>query len=298
MLWTMVGLPNLERIEVRRLFIEPNSPEIDVGVLPNFKSLTLHMQRKSNFREPTYFKPFWVPIAVLDMATEVDIETRSTYFDRVPKLQELRLTASEGAHPDTRIRVCSDDICHPNLRVMQLSRIALYGTWSCPTNIEHLHIFDCNISAREISVPPVLPNLKSLVLQHVDCLDFALSDILPHTTGTLEILHIMDCDNFKVMDLLLLTSNEKVIKNLKELHLTGMGLYGLENPTVLAMLDLMPHLKELHIPYTKVTGTLIRKIVETAGGPRIEILNLKGCSDVSLEAVEYGRANGIKIIRY
>ncbi|EEA18762.1 hypothetical protein TMatcc_010696 [Talaromyces marneffei ATCC 18224] len=293
MLWTMVGLPNLERIEVRQLALEPDAPKSEVGVLLNLKSLTLNMKRKTFSRGPTYFIPFWVRNDVLDLAPKADMKPQS-WFDRVPNLQELRLSANEGEN----IRVCFDGICHHNLRTVQLSRISLYGTWKCPDTVEHLYLIDCNmLPSSDISMPQALLYLRTLVLRGMDFSKFGIPDILSLTTGTLETLQIENCDNVNVADLSLLTTNDNVVKNLRELHLCGMGFYDLENSVVLAMLALMPQLKELHIPHSKVTGTLIRRIVETAGANRIKILNLKGCSDVSPEAVDYGRAHGLKIIR-
>jgi F-box/TPR repeat protein Pof3 len=297
MLWTMVELPNLERVEVRRLEIEPFDPKQEVGVLPNLKYLALDMQRKGISRRPPFFKPFWIPRDIPDVPTIADFKMRSGYFDRVPNLRELSLGARDGDHHQMRIRVCIDYICHPNLRLLALSNLALYGTWNCPGTLEHLHLTDCNIlSTREMSTAPlVLPHLKSLVLRGINCLQFRLSDILQNTTGSLEILEIVECHYFTLGDLL--DSNKDGLKNLKKLHLLGMDFYNLETLTMLTILASMPQLKELHVPYTKVTGTLIRKIVESVGVPRVEILNLKGCLDVSVEAVEYGRANGLKIIR-
>lgn len=296
MLWTMLGLRNLERVEVRRLDIEPDSPKSEVAILPNLKFLALGLKRKAATLRLDYFKPFWVPRDASDIARNADSERQSGYFDRVPNLREFRLGARYD-HAQTRIVVCLADICHPNLRVFALSNLVLLGTLNIPETVEHLHLADCRIasSSEMPAAPPVLPHLKSLVLRNIDCLRFPLSGILQNTTGSLEILEIIECANVTPAELL--ADNKDGFRNLKKLHLFGVDFYSLETPTILTILGMMPRLKELHIAHTKVTGTLIRKILEGGAVPRVELLNLTGCLDVSVEAVEYGRANGLKIIR-
>lgn len=293
MLRTMLGLPNLERVEVRRLQIEPISPKSEVGVLPNLKALAFDMRPKHLSSQPLFFKPFWMPEDIPDVTAVADLKSRSTFFDRVPNLQELRLVAS-----DTHLRVFLDEMCHPNLRLLTLSNLALHGIWNCPETVEHLHLAECDIILNtEIPAAPLmLPHLKSLVLRGINCFHFRISEILQNTVGSLEILEIVDCYKASLMDIV--QTNKDRFKNLKKLHLTGVDFYSIENSTMLTILETMPQLKELHIPHvTKVTGLLIRKIVEGVIVPRVELLNLKGCYDVSVEAVEYGRANGLKIIR-
>lgn len=297
MLCNMLGLPNLERVEVRSFQIEPIRPKSEVGVLPNLKILALNMKRKALSRRPTYFNPFWVTKDIPDMATIEDLEPRRVDFDRVPNLQELRLIANDGEYPQTRLRVYFDDICHPNLRILALSNLALHGTWNCPETMEHLHLTECNVIyiPDKPAAPLMLPRLKSLILRGIDCSSFRLLEILENTTGSLEMLELIDCHHFTPANLL--ATNKDGLKNLKKLHLFGVDFYSLETPAMLSILELMPQLKELHIPHTRVTGTLIRKIVEGIVAPCIELLNLKGCLDVSIEAVEYGRANGLRIMR-
>lgn len=292
MLRTMLGLPNLERVEIRRLQIEPISPKSEVGVLPNLKALALDMRPKNLSSRPLLFKPFWIPKDIPDSSTMDNLESRSSFIDRVPNLQELRLSAS-----DTRLMAFVDEICHPNLRLLTLSNFALYGAWNCPETVEHLHLTECDIiPIPEMSAAPLrLPHLKSLVLRSINYFHFRLSEILQNTTGSLEILELVDCNKASQMDLI--PTNPDLFKNLKKLNLFGVEFYSLENRTMLEILKLMPQLKELHIPHTSVTGTLIRKIVEGVVAPRVELLDLTGCLDVSVEAVEYGRAMGLKIIR-
>ncbi|EED12654.1 Leucine Rich Repeat domain protein [Talaromyces stipitatus ATCC 10500] len=302
MLWTLAELPNLERLEVYQV-VWVGEPQVsDVGTVPNLKILTLNMKRTTQqLGSPGWYKPFWIPGSVPAMATIDDLHTRDTYFDVIPKLEELRLGAAfEREQPESRLQLCLDDICHPNLRLIHLSNITLYGTWACPDTVEHLCIIDCaKHPARSTNAPLRLTELKTLVLHRLDWLDHDnLALILEHNGGSLETLQIEQCDNFYANDILnVALANPMAVKNVKKLHLHGMRLYQLDNAALFPLLDLMPHLEELHIPNTSVTGTLIRRILENRMVP-IELLNLRGCSEVSPEAVEYGRAGGLKIIRY
>ncbi|KUL86823.1 hypothetical protein ZTR_04799 [Talaromyces verruculosus] len=297
MLWTLLGLPKLERVEVRRLEIELNSPKSEVAILPNLKFLSLGPMRKVLGHHRTYFKPFWVPRDATDIPRNADSERQNGYFDRVPNLREFSLGARNEIQALTRLWVCLPDILHPKLRLLALTNLVLLGTLNLPETLEHLHLTDCNIMCpNEMPAAPlVLPHLKSLVLRNIDCLLFPIAEILQNTAGSLEILEIIECTNTTPMDIL--ANNKDGFKNLKKLHLLGVDFYSLETPSMLTMLQMMPRLKELHIPHTKVTGTLIRKILEGLGVPPVEFLNLIGCLDVSAEAVEYGRANGLKIMR-
>ncbi|OKL58637.1 hypothetical protein UA08_06191 [Talaromyces atroroseus] len=271
--------------------------------LPNLKALVLDMKR---IDLPSYFKHVWVPGVVPDEAAIENLPTRKTYFERVPKLEELRLatTLDADTRPFQRMAVCLNDICHPNLRILEICNLKIYGTWAFPETIEHLRLVDCqkHIFTPDCRPPLTLPNLKSLTIAQFHWIDLEqVLRFLQSNDGVLESLRLESCDRIRATDLALLASHAKATKNLKSLHLHGMGMYTLSDETLLFVIRNMPQLQELHVPNTAVTGSLIKKIVLLADGregdfPRIKLLNLKGCGDVSFEAVEWGRARGLKII--
>jgi len=154
-----------------------------------------------------------------------------------------------------------------------------------------------------------LPNLRSLVLHQLGWIDaIAVQRLLQHNTGVLEKLHIVLCERFSTAGLeYLVASVPRAIQSLKSLHVYGMGLYELGDDTMMQVLEKAPQLKELHVPDTKVTGSLIKKIVQLRAQPEengskkafagISELNLKGCWEVSYEALDWGRQNGLTILR-
>jgi F-box/TPR repeat protein Pof3 len=302
----MIKLPNLERLEVHRYVFRqlPNMSYVDH--LPNLKALVLDMKR---IDLPSYYKHVWFPEDVPDEAMIADLPTRKTYSERVPKLEELRLatTLDVDTRPFHRMIVCLNDVCHPNLRTLEICNMNIYGTWAFPETIEHLRLVDCHrhIFTPDCRVPPRLPNLKSLTISQYQWIDMEqVLRILQANDGALETLRLESCDNIRAIDVPLLASQTRAIRNLKTLHLHGMGLYVLGDGIMLYFLGNTPKLEELHVPNTGVTGSIIKRILLYADGrdnhrdfPRLKLLNLKGCGDVSSEALEWGRARGLKIMK-
>jgi F-box/TPR repeat protein Pof3 len=67
------------------------------------------------------------------------------------------------------------------------------------------------------------------------------------------------------------------------------------------LLDAFPNLTFLDLSYTAITGCTIRTIAElrtsdSAKGPRIDRLIVRGCEGISSDAVAYGREKGLDVI--
>jgi F-box/TPR repeat protein Pof3 len=96
-------------------------------------------------------------------------------------------------------------------------------------------------------------------------------------------------------------------KELRELGLAYVD--GFADPHVFTILSNMPELRVLHIPCSDVTDCAIKAIAEARLAslknlgsfqqqrmPNIEQVDIRGCENLSSDAVDYGRTQGIEII--
>lgn len=65
--------------------------------------------------------------------------------------------------------------------------------------------------------------------------------------------------------------------------------------------QLLPELKVLNLSYTQITGVAIRAFADarvgiSSKGPRLDRISVRGCEDVSSDAVTYGRQKGLEVI--
>jgi F-box/TPR repeat protein Pof3 len=303
----LLKLPNLEHFEAHRYVLESKRPMSHTLPLTNMKCLSLSIIPKPG---QTIFRPFWIRRPSLNSATEPD-EINS---EQVPKLKKINLAAGKvKTARDFSLLFCLDYICHPNFKTINLSYLKFVGTFGFHEKLENLSVVHCSIHSMtwiDNGLPLMLPNLKSLVLHQLDWIDAThIHRILEHNAGVLENLQVVLCDKFTAVGLeQLVTSAPDAFQNLKSLHVYGMGLYNLGDTTLFHLLEKAPLLKELHVPHTQVTGSLIKRIIQLRDQPSggnttetsssgISVLNLKGCVDVSYEALEWGRLNGLKILR-
>ncbi|CRG91555.1 F-box/TPR repeat protein pof3 [Talaromyces islandicus] len=309
----LLQLPNLEHFEAHRYVLESKRPMAHTLPITNMKCLVLDMTPKP---VQTLFRPFWVTSPSPYPATDPGPESNDPdkiNFERVPRLEKLTLAASRvKTARDYFLLLCLDHICYHNFKTINLSYLKFVGNFGFHEGLEHLSLLHCSIDPAywiDHGLPLMLPNLKSLVLNQIDWIDAThILRILENNHGTLENLQIVLCDKFTVTGLYqLVTSVPDAIQNLKSLHVYGMGLYNLGDTVLLQLLEKTPLLKELHVPHTQVTGSLIKRIIQLRDLPQgdntekslsgVDVLNLRGCVDVSYEALEWGRLNGLKILR-
>lgn len=304
----LLKLPNLEHFEVHHYVLESQQPMSHTLPLMNMKCLSLNILPKPG---ESMFSPFWIR-----RTTESD---EIVHCEQMPKLEKFTLLAvNVKARVSTSLFFCLEYICYPNFKNVSFSNVKLVGAFGFHENLENLSLIHCLTHSTtwiDDGLPLMLPNLKSLILHLLNWIDFTHVDrILRHNSGVLENLQIVLCDNFTVAGLEQIISSvpDHTFQNLKSLHVYGMGLYDLGDATLFRLLEKAPLLRELHVPHTKVTGSLIKRFIQLRDQPSgeenttknssssssgISVLNLSGCVDVSYEALDWGRLNGLKILR-
>lgn len=88
---------------------------------------------------------------------------------------------------------------------------------------------------------------------------------------------------------------------LKELTEVGVAcMADMDDINVAHLWAKLPNLKVLDLSQTRITGCTIRMFAdiraEEAGAAKLDTLIIKGCDDVSRDAIDYGRQMGLKIV--
>ncbi|KAH8692379.1 leucine rich repeat domain protein [Talaromyces proteolyticus] len=300
----LLKLPNLEHFEAgHQITPEDQMDESQCVRTPNLKSFTLNLSCYLN--SAMNFRPQWANTTTLEKKEYEEKERQLRLVDPIPKLEVLRLVRDQSTSRGVSLSPLW--FCSPKFRTLDFRSLHLMLKWSFPENLENLFLIDCTIAfATENFLPFKLPKLKSLVLcQLVWLRTIHLEKFLTHNSGALDTLQIEQCEGIQSTDTLeTLKALPDALKNLKVLHLSGMGFYSLDDNLVIDFIS-GTRLKELHLAHCQVTGSLIKKIVqwrnlvskEDEFFPRIDVLSIKGCVEVSPEAFEWGRANGLKILK-
>lgn len=312
-------LPNLERLEVHQSHQSPDDDHLSSGKLPNLKALALTTPEddfavgSQELRLPCYdgFQDY-----------------KKLRVERLPSLEELSLRCgAEDVHCGYFVSL--ESLYHPNLRKLSLSYLELFGLMLLPPKLEYLSIQSCKLhDAADDQVRSFLQlsNLTTLVLDDFSWVTPSrLASLLRPDKSVLRVLEVKNCFKISGLDIARLASETRALKGVQTLTLEGM--YQLDDATVNQLLESIPELRILNIPYTAVTGVTIKNVVDMRAAekgrrqkkraedaspqslssddpqpdndqkPLIEILNLKGCENVSLDAIEFGRKQGLTIIR-
>jgi F-box/TPR repeat protein Pof3 len=307
----MKKLPNLETIEIHRSventeYVEP------LGKFPKLKKAVYGMHRvSSHIGEASLLLPFIGSFGVPDPLGGASME--QTIAEIAPNLEELGLH-SHVHNPRSGFSLHLETICLPQLRKVDLSYFMLRGDWTFSRTLEHLEIRSCKrVSTSEMEyLPRRLSNLKTLILDNLDWLDWRhLASLLSDIDSTLEVFDLKNC--FKILPIML-SHHARESKAFKSVHtLILEGMYYLDDRFTGELIEQLPNLKVLSIPNTCVTGVLVKNIVAMRGDegkepqdpagdkesdkkPRIEVLNLKGCAEVSMDAIDYGRQKALRIM--
>jgi len=187
-----------------------------------------------------------------------------------------------------------------------------------PPNLEYLRFHNCRTSPcydDDVFDEPLslkLPRLHSLLFPCSSRVAEHLRILLDASEGALRHLYVDGCDEIWTNIIFKTLIESPASKGLRDLGFAYM--YGFSDSHVETLLNNMPELKALRIPCTDITGCTIKAIAEArlaslkeAEGenlgsfqqrkPSIEIVDIYGCRDISLDVVEYGRARGIEIIK-
>jgi len=135
-----------------------------------------------------------------------------------------------------------------------------------PPNLEYLRFHNCFPFAFndffDEGFSLKLPNLHSIIFEDTPRFTDYARIILDASKGALRYLHV---NNIWNLEMLIGTT---VFKGLRELRLAYID--DLTGSHVFSLLNNMPELKVLHIPYTDITGCTIKAIAEARGIKLIE----------------------------
>jgi len=295
----LADLPTLERIESHATTLSPADSIIWPTKMPNLKVLAL------SSGEVRCLANQIPPLHICDNDNE-------TLSNSIPNLEELSLCWKSPHLVRYPFGLTAAGL--PSLRRLDLSGMCLTANMDFPLNLEYLRFHSCSIRPSfSEELPLKLPNLHSIVYEDsVSVALYSLRILLDASEGALRCFHV-DSGSGDFTDIVVETLTETPAFNgLRELTLANM--YGLADYHVCTLLNNLPELKVLRIPYTGITGCTIKAIAEARlasfkeadGGdpdsfqkrmPNIEQVDIRGCEDLSSDAVDYGRARGIEIIK-
>ncbi|KAI3293695.1 hypothetical protein DTO002I6_4641 [Penicillium roqueforti] len=287
-------LSKLERAAFLHVWDHSNrGPQTWPQHLPNMKSLTIASSQENN-----QFLSFRDVLPGLGL---------SVY----PNLEELRLVWDPARSQSYRFDPVKEEEQLPPLRILDLRGAAVQHNFYSilPTSLETLRLFSGSIEASHLGgnlLTPgenELPNLKTLVFNDTPWVNRStLSLFLLHSKAPLRTLHVNLCHNIKSEELFnVLNDSNGANPELKELTDVGVAcMAGMDDTSVKSLWVTLPNLKILDLSQTRITGCTIRMFADTwTEGPataKLEGLIIKGCDDVSRDAIDYGRQMGLKIV--
>jgi F-box/TPR repeat protein Pof3 len=148
-----------------------------------------------------------------------------------------------------------------------------------------------------------LPNLSTLVFNDTPWINLeTLSLFLLHSKAPLRTLQVNLCHNMRGQDFLNLISDpdgaNPELANITDLGVACMA--DMDDINVGHLWAMLPHLKVLDVSQTKITGCTIRMFAdarnEDSATAKLDTLIMKGCDDVSRDAIDYGRNMGLRIL--
>jgi F-box/TPR repeat protein Pof3 len=248
----LADLPALERIECHTI-TPPRSQmreRIRPAKMPNLKVMALSSAKKEDLIDGSL----------------VHLWDDGTFSNSIPNLEELRIRRIPSRSSRSFLPFTPSAAGLPNLRRLDLSGMVLpTSIIDLPPNLEYLRFHKCfpfpvNDFFDEVNLK--LPNLHSIILEDTPWFTYYARIILDASEGALRYLHI---SNIRNLEMLIGTT---AFKGLRELRLAYID--GLTDSHVFSLLNNMPELKVLHIPYTDTTGCTIKAIAEARGIELIE----------------------------
>lgn len=198
----------------------------------------------------------------------------------------------------------------PPLRILDLHGAAIRPSFCSllPTSLEALRFYAGSIGPAHLGNtfnrdPVTLPNLKTLVFNDAPWVNHStLALFLLRSKAPLRTLHVDLCHKMNSSELFgvlyLLDKFNPELRELTELGVVCMA--GIDDLSVKNLSAMFPNLQILDLSQTRITGCTIRMFAdarndESAVG-KLDSLIIKGCDDVSRDAIDYGRQMGLKIV--
>ncbi|KAJ5128369.1 hypothetical protein N7526_006535 [Penicillium atrosanguineum] len=268
----LIELPHLEHIALWN--VRPSTLAFIEGghwpkTLPNLKSITLATQQI-----PT--PPLAVPGVLLPNLL-VDIEPRV-----YPNLEELRL-----------------DWDPP--RYQQIFTQHYEGVLSAAPPLEYLRIVGGKSTPMVLdALESNLPNLNTVIFLDAGFVTGEiLATFLIGTQAPIQTVLIDECFNVSAADLKAILAMKHHNPNFKLSELSLSHTRDVNDAFVRFIFEMAPDVKVLNLSHTRITGVTIRMCADartTTDGVKLDRLFVRGCEDVSSDAVAYGRERGLEVI--
>ncbi|KAJ5565333.1 hypothetical protein N7513_001575 [Penicillium frequentans] len=305
----LIELPKLEEISLW------NSRNSSAGFLssgswptplPNLKSITLS----------TLQQPPTAPLTQIIPALHLPNILSDTIPHPYQNLKELRLEANLSrivpvyfpSEADTGPGR-GDDIGNfslPPLRHLELRGISpdTFLLAYLPNSLESLILSGGPSRPSPITrVPKTFPNLHTLIFSDTGWLSaLSLWTLIIELQPPVRKLCLDQCFNLPWHALINIIDERARNPNLAKLEeLTITHVRTIDDVYTNVLLDAFPNLTFLDLSYTGITGCTIRTIADlrtsdSAKGPKIDRLIVRGCEGISSDAVAYGREKGLDVL--
>lgn len=311
----LASLPLLEKIEYHGTKPSKYGDHVERMDLPALKSVTLSSE--DLFMDDRQMPPLEIPgvldVRIPNLQSEDPLDFRSVAVS-TPNLEELRIRWNPVRRLDYLFGLPL--VPYSNLRRLDLSGLRiLFRFFGLPPSLEYLRLHHCstNVPVAWYNSRYEVPNLKTLILSDNDWVTMSML-FEPHgfPTPPLRVLHLDSCYGIKGDDLTGRITDPKFTE-LTELNISYMP--GFKDMHMELLLANTPDLKILNVSYTAITGCSIKALadarvrqqeadsqtdgdasVSSERHPKLERLYIKGCEEVSDDAIVYGRERGIEII--
>jgi F-box/TPR repeat protein Pof3 len=272
----LADLPALERIECHTT-TPPRSSRMRPAKMPNLKVIALTSAQKEYPMDMSSLIHLWNDVRCLIniflKVIPVLIEPlKGAFSNSIPNLEELRLRWISPRKSRSFLPFALSAAGLPNLRRLDISGMVLpMNIMDLPPNLEYLRFHNCFPWPFDDFFDEVfslkLPNLHSIIFEDTPRFTDYARIILNASEGALRYLHIGTIWDFEML------IGTTAFKGLRELRLSC--IHDLTDSHVFSLLNSvlndMPELKVLHIPYTDITtGCTIKAIAEARGIELIE----------------------------
>jgi F-box/TPR repeat protein Pof3 len=183
---------------------------------------------------------------------------------------------------------------------LDLSGIYIGDDFGIPPSIEYLRISGGAAAAEfpfSNHLPVEFPKLRTLIFSDVPWVtNNTLLVFLVDAKAPLKVLHVDSC--FRLHGAPLTHHLCEHSNKLTELNISH--IIGINDSVTSRIVEDMPNLRVINLSHTDITGISIKALTDAQPSDdspmKIERIYVKGCENVSSDAVAYGRSSGIEII--
>ncbi|KAJ5108681.1 hypothetical protein N7456_005356 [Penicillium angulare] len=275
--------------------------------LPNLRGITL--ASKTSYTSSIMQHGLWVPNLISDKQPHP-----------LPRLQELRLDWDPPTllpvsypicfdRPDRQDASIDDD---PAMRPPPLLRqIDFRGILPSPNlftglpkGLEYLRFSGGMARPLQLTPPTeTLPRLHTIIFVDAGWVTFdILQQFLFDAQPPVRKLYLDQCFNVSWHEFLLIMEHKGRNPELDKLEELGVSHWrDVDDMYASVLRKSFPSLRVLDLSYTSITGCTIREFTDSRTseldkGAKLDRIIVRGCESISLDAVAYGRQNGLEVI--